>query len=107
MRPAALAAAVVSSLAAAIWLGGLLALGAIVAPTVFHNVSYPENANAMTLVFRRFDLVAMACAAAALAGEALRVALRVPSGRLDRVRASTWDPAQGSRGTHIDLAGGA
>lgn len=67
-------------LAVALWLGGLVALGAIVAPTVFHNVPMPTAADAMTRVFRRFDRIAMACAAVAVITEALRLRAR-PSSR--------------------------
>ncbi len=73
--------AVVQLLAVALWGGGLITLGAIVAPTVFHTVHAPENADAMTLVFGRFDSVAITCAALALVAEAL-FALR--GGRVTR-----------------------
>jgi hypothetical protein len=62
--------AVIQLLAVAVWAGGLLALGAVVAPIVFRVVHAPESADAMTLVFRRFDAVAIACAAIALVAEA-------------------------------------
>jgi uncharacterized membrane protein len=66
------AAASVAYLAAiAIWMGGLLVLGAIVAPTVFRNVPAPTSADAMILVFRRFDSVAIAAAFVALVAEAV------------------------------------
>ena len=80
-------ASVVGGLAVAVWLGGLLALGAIAAPLVFANVSFPQSADAMTLVFRRFDTVAMTCAAIAMACEAAKVAARVAFGRADHLRA--------------------
>jgi hypothetical protein len=84
-------AAGVASLALAVWLGGLVALGAIAAPIVFAVAPFPQNADAMTLVFRRFDLVAMACAAVVLGSEALRAALRRGpwmSSRADLARAA-------------------
>ncbi len=62
--------AFVQLLAIAVWAGGLLALGAIVAPIVFRVVPAPTSADAMTLVFRRFDGVAIACAVIALVAEA-------------------------------------
>lgn len=62
--------AIVQLLAIAIWAGGLLALGAIVAPIVFRVVAAPTSADAMTLVFRRFDGVAVTCAVIALVAEA-------------------------------------
>jgi len=80
-------ASVVGGLAVAVWLGGLVALGAIAAPLVFANVSFPQSADAMTLVFRRFDMVAMTCAAVAMASEAAKVAGRVAFGRADHLRA--------------------
>lgn len=57
-------------LAIAVWAGGLVVLGAIVAPTVFRIVPAPSSADAMTVVFHRFDAVAMTSAAIALVAEA-------------------------------------
>ena len=71
------ASTVVALLAAAVWLGGILALGAIAAPVVFTVVPLPASADAMTLVFRRFDLVTMACAVLVLASESVRAMGRV------------------------------
>src|SRR6185437_8499683 len=53
------------------WTGGLAILGAIVAPTVFHVVHAPESADAMTIVFRRFDAIAISCALLCLLAEAV------------------------------------
>jgi putative copper export protein len=78
----------VALLAAAAWLGGLVALGAVVAPVVFSMVSWPSNADAMIVVFRRFDLVAMSCGALLLATEAVRAIAGVPLTRLDYTRAA-------------------
>jgi uncharacterized membrane protein len=61
---------VVYALALALWMGGLVVLGAIVAPTVFGIVPAPTSADAMTVVFRRFDVVAMSSALVALVAEA-------------------------------------
>lgn len=58
------------ALALALWGGGLIVLGAVVAPIVFHTVPAPTSADAMTLVFRRFDAIAITCAVVALAAEA-------------------------------------
>jgi hypothetical protein len=80
------AASAVAALASAVWLGGLLALGAIAAPVVFAIAPWPSNANAMTIVFRRFDGVAMTCAAIVLGAEALRAASRRALGRVDVLR---------------------
>jgi uncharacterized membrane protein len=87
MRLVPVFVSVLGALAVAVWLGGLLVLGAVVAPIVFANVSFPQSADAMTLVFRRFDMVAMTCAAVAMAAEAAKVAVRTPFGRLDHLRA--------------------
>jgi putative copper export protein len=78
---------IVAMLALAVWLGGLLALGAIVAPVIFSRVSMPWSADAMTVVFQRFDLVAMSCAATLLVTEAARAVAHVPFSRTDHLRA--------------------
>ncbi len=49
----------VALLACIPWLGGMVVLGAIVAPTVFHSIPPPGGADAMTLVFRRYDRIAV------------------------------------------------
>jgi uncharacterized membrane protein len=76
----------VAALASAVWLGGLLALGAIAAPVVFAVAPWPSNANAMTVVFRRFDGVAMTCAVVVLAAEAVRALSHKGFSRVDVVR---------------------
>ncbi len=88
-------AAIGSLLAVSLWLGGLLALGAIAAPVVFAMVPLPTSADAMTIVFRRFDLVAMACGAVVLAAEAARAIARVPFARADQLRAGAAVIASG------------
>jgi uncharacterized membrane protein len=60
-------------LAAGVWLGGLLVLGAIVAPTVFREVPAPASADAMTIVFVRFDKLAMLSAAIVAVAEVVRM----------------------------------
>lgn len=67
-----LAGAIAGVLAASLWLGGLLALGAIAAPIVFQVVPAPTSGDAMTQVFARFDRVALACAAIVGVAEAVR-----------------------------------
>ena len=80
------AVASIQILAIALWAGGLVTLGAVVAPIVFHNVPAPTSADAMTLVFARFDRVMIACGAIALVAEAT-LALRAGKvARLDVVR---------------------
>jgi hypothetical protein len=60
-------------LALGVWVGGMFALGAIAAPVVFGTVPAPTSADAMTIVFRRFDRVAIACVLVVLAVEAALV----------------------------------
>lgn len=72
----------------ALWIGGLLVLGAIVAPTVFGHVRAPDAADAMTLVFRRFDRVALVSAAVLLGCEVAFALTSRPIGRRDLVRAA-------------------
>ena len=86
VRPLVTGVATVELFAIALWAGGLTALGAIVAPTVFGMVPAPTAADAMTLVFRRFDRVAMTCAAVALVAEAALAARGGRIGRVDVVR---------------------
>jgi hypothetical protein len=82
-------------LAVAVWMGGLLALGALAAPVVFRVAPFPASADAMTIVFRRFDLVAMGCSAMVLATEAVRPALRVRFAPVDHARAALSVAAAG------------
>ena len=49
--------------AVGLWLFGWVVLGAIVAPIQFRTVPSPYAAEAMTTIFRRFDSLALACAA--------------------------------------------
>jgi uncharacterized membrane protein len=65
------AVVVIYVLALALWAGGLIVLGAIVAPTVFGIVPAPTSADAMTVVFRKFDVVAIGSAVVVLVSEAL------------------------------------
>jgi hypothetical protein len=77
----------VALLAVSVWLGGLTALGAVAAPVVFTMVPWPSNADAMSVVFRRFDMVAMACGAVVLTTEAIRAMAGWPFSRAERTRA--------------------
>jgi putative copper export protein len=70
----------------ALWVGGMIALGAIVAPVVFNMVPSPTSADAMTVVFRRFDKVAVACIVTVLLTEAVQALVRRPLGRIDVAR---------------------
>lgn len=88
-RGTVLGIAVVQLLALAVWTGGLLALGAVVAPIVFRVVPLPASADAMTLVFRRFDTVAITCAAVALVAEAAFALRGGKVTKLDLARAAS------------------
>ncbi len=55
-----------------VWIGGLLALGAVVAPIVFHAIPFNMAADTMAVVFARYDKLAMGAAAVVLATEAAR-----------------------------------
>ncbi|HMJ52785.1 MAG TPA: DUF4149 domain-containing protein [Polyangiaceae bacterium] len=69
-------AAIVAVMALAIWIGGLVALGACAAPLVFKIVPAPFSGEAMGAVFRRFDMIAMSCAVVVLGCEAVRIWVR-------------------------------
>lgn len=83
---ARIAVATIYVLAIAAWAGGLVVLGAIVAPTVFRIVPAPSSADAMTVVFRKFDAVAMVSAAIALVAEATLLLKDGKATRLDLLR---------------------
>jgi hypothetical protein len=80
------AVATIYVLAIAAWAGGLVVLGAIVAPTVFRIVPAPSSADAMTVVFGKFDAVAMTAAAIALVAEATLFLKDGKATRLDLAR---------------------
>ena len=69
-------AAIVAVMALAVWIGGLVALGACAAPIVFKVVPAPYSGEAMGAVFRRFDMIAMASAIVVLGCEAVRIWVR-------------------------------
>lgn len=80
-------------LATSVWLGGLLVLGAIVAPTVFREVPAPHSADAMTIVFITFDKIAISAAAIVAVAEVIRFRAVTrggdPVSRVDLVRLGT------------------
>jgi putative copper export protein len=76
-------------LALAIWLGGMLMLGAVVAPVIFSVVPLPTSADAMTIVFRRFDAIAISCAAIVLFSELWRVNITRKLSRVDIARGAS------------------
>lgn len=69
------AAAAVAVMAAGVWAGGLLALGACAAPFVFQLTPYPHSGEAMGSAFARFDGIAIGCSAVMLACEVARTFL--------------------------------
>jgi hypothetical protein len=87
--------AAIQLLAVGLWASGRLTLGAIVAPVVFRVVPAPGSADAMTLVFRRFDGVAITCAAIALVAEAAFAMRGGRVGRVDVVRGACLAIAAG------------
>jgi hypothetical protein len=68
-----LGAAVLAVICLAVWIGGLVALGACAAPIVFRIVPAPLSGEAMGTVFRRFDAIAISCAVIVLGCEAVRI----------------------------------
>ena len=81
-----IASHIATVLALTLWLGGMLTLGAVVAPIVFSIVPAPTNADAMTIVFRRFDAIAITSAAVVLFCELWRVKITHELSRLDIAR---------------------
>ncbi|CAN5456901.1 hypothetical protein BH09MYX1_BH09MYX1_52260 [soil metagenome] len=76
----------VSLLSSALWLGGILVLGAIVAPIVLTEVPAPTSADAMTHVFLRFDRVAPFSLVVIGISEAIAGRLAPPRRRVEQVR---------------------
>src|SRR5690348_16357646 len=63
---------VLENLGLALMIGGMLALGAFVAPAVFKQFPLPEAGRVMTLIFRRYDDVLLVSVGMIIAGEILR-----------------------------------
>ena len=61
-------AAAVGALAAGVWVGGMVALGACAAPFVFRMTPAPYSGDAMGAAFARFDQIALGAAVALLGG---------------------------------------
>lgn len=61
------------TIAVSAWVFGFATLGAVVAPIVFRTVPAPWAADAMTLVFARFDKVALVAGTIAILSELLRL----------------------------------
>jgi len=76
----------VALVALTVWIGGLLTMGAVVAPIAFAALPYSYAADTMPLIFARFDKVAMAAAAVVVATEALRAGSGAPMTRASVAR---------------------
>lgn len=63
---------VLEYLGLALTVGGILALGAFVAPALFRHFTVDEAGPVMTLIFRRYDTVLMISLVLILLGEGLR-----------------------------------
>ena len=68
-----LAANVSSLTGLSLIIGGTLALGAFTAPVLFQQFARPEAGTAMTVIFRRYDVVLTVAFVLVLVGEALRL----------------------------------
>ncbi|APR99576.1 DUF4149 domain-containing protein [Pajaroellobacter abortibovis] len=60
------------SLASSLWVGGLVVVGAVVAPAVFQNIPAPLSGDVMIVVLHRFHMFVLGCALFMLAMEGLR-----------------------------------
>jgi len=82
------AAAALGALAAGVWVGGMVALGACAAPFVFRMTPDPFSGNAMGAAFARFDQLALGASVVLLGAEVARTWASGPGGRaiLPRVR---------------------
>jgi hypothetical protein len=65
-------AATCAVLAAGIWVGGMIALGACAAPLVFQIAPAPFSGDAMGATFARFDQIALGAAVVILGAEVVR-----------------------------------
>lgn len=65
-------AATVAVLAAGVWVGGMVALGACAAPFVFRLTPAPFSGDAMGSAFARFDQIALGASAVLLGAEVAR-----------------------------------
>jgi len=85
-------AATVAVLAAGVWVGGMVALGACAAPFVFRLTPAPFSGDAMGSAFARFDQIALGAAVILLGAEVARtwaggVRARRPAARARRITA--------------------
>ena len=80
------AAEVVATVAIALWLGGVLALGAFAAPVVFQSLELDTAGAVMGTIFARFDRLVVAVAVIIIASEVVRVACEGARGTIARAR---------------------
>jgi uncharacterized membrane protein len=85
-------AATVAVLAAGVWVGGMVALGACAAPFVFRLTPAPYSGDAMGSAFARFDQIALGAAVVILGAEVARTwaggaRARRPAARARRITA--------------------
>jgi heme/copper-type cytochrome/quinol oxidase subunit 2 len=57
----------------ALMIGGIISVGAIVAPTVFHNIQQPQAAQVMALIFGKLNTVLLAATGALVLGTVLGI----------------------------------
>lgn len=94
------AAAGVAALAAGVWVGGMVALGACAAPFVFRMTPAPFSGDAMGAAFARFDQIALGAAVLILGAEVVRTMVsgrrgRTPAARVRRALAIVMALAAG------------
>ena len=82
----ALAAEVIATLAVALWLGGILALGAFAAPEVFGQLPRETAGSVMGTIFAKFDRLVLVVAGVLVFAEAVRVLTEGVPGRLGLAR---------------------
>lgn len=83
---AASMAEVVATVAIALWLGGLLGLGAFAAPVVFQKLELEVAGAVMGTIFARFDRLVVAVAVIITVTETVRVVCEGARGALARAR---------------------
>jgi uncharacterized membrane protein len=75
------AAAATAVIAAGVWMGGMIALGACAAPFVFRLTPAPFSGDAMGAAFARFDQIAIGASAVILGSEVVRTVVARRRGR--------------------------
>lgn len=82
----AVGAEVVATLAVALWLGGMLALGAFAAPEVFGQLPRESAGSVMGAIFAKFDSLVLVIAGVLVVAEAVRVLVEGVAGKLGLAR---------------------